>query len=59
MTLIKCPECGKELRIKTNCCPKCNDPFMSKSCGASSTMIIIVIAIVVVFGLVALTCAGL
>ncbi|GJM16742.1 MAG: hypothetical protein DHS20C13_20690 [Thermodesulfobacteriota bacterium] len=59
MAHINCPKCGKEVGIKEEGCPKCNDPFMSNSCGASNTTIIIVIAIVVIIGLIALTCAGL
>lgn len=57
MALIKCPKCGTAVIAKAKGCSRCN-PFASSSCGASSTMIVIVVAVLVVFGLIVLTCAG-
>ncbi len=57
MALTKCPDCGNEMRVQDKACPSCDNPFTSTSCGASTTMIVIIIAIVVFIGLIALTCA--
>jgi len=59
MALIKCPDCRKEASTEEKGCASCDNPFASKSSGASNTIIIIVIAIVVIIGFIALTCAGL
>ncbi len=59
MAPINCPKCGKEAGTTQKGCLSCNNPFASNSCGASSTMIVTIIAIVVIIGLIALTCAGL
>jgi len=59
MVNTKCSDCGKEVSAQQKACSSCGNPFISNSCGASSTMIVIIIAIVVIIGLIVLTCAGL
>ena len=48
----------RELITEKKVCLNRNDPFASKSCGASTTVIVIAIAIIVLLGLIVLTCAG-
>lgn len=37
MTLIKCPECGKEISDKAAACPNCGCPINNTSSGVCST----------------------
>ena len=55
MALIKCPECGKEISDRAECCPECGfkQPPMKKSVNKKALGIglgVLVIIVVVIFG---------
>lgn len=58
MTQRTCNDHGKEIGNEKRSYLDHNNPFTSSSCGASTTVIVVAIAVVVLIGLIALTCAG-
>lgn len=54
MSMIKCPECGKEVSDKADECPNCGNPISEKSAPKhkSKKKIIVIILIILLISIV-------